>query len=386
MPSTTGTAPGTTSPPAPARERGPRLAYLDGLRNVAILYLFPFHTARIFDASEPYYVEGRETVVTTDLVVASFWFMPLLFVLAGMASLFALRRRTAGQYVAERVRRLLVPLLVGLVVLVPPQAYLGRVAHTGEAASLGAYLAFLPGYLGDWSDLSGYHGTFTPGQLWFVAFLLVISLALLPVMRALARRRYAATWARRPAALWLVVPVLAALEALPGISGKNPFVFAGYVMAGFLLASDAGALEVVSRHRRRYAVGAVVGIAAVLVEHHTVGWQSGPTAAGVAGTVLHAAATWAVVLALLGWSRALLDRPSPVMRYLGVAAFPVFVLHQTFLVAVGWLVVGRTGPVAVEFVLVMVGAAAASFAAWEGARRVAVLRWALGVKERPAGG
>jgi fucose 4-O-acetylase-like acetyltransferase len=51
--------------------------------------------------------------------VASFinvWHIPLFFVIAGMSTWFALNRRTAGQYRAERVLRLLVPLVFGVLV------------------------------------------------------------------------------------------------------------------------------------------------------------------------------------------------------------------------------------------------------------------------------
>jgi hypothetical protein len=68
--------------------------------------------------------------------------MPLLFPLAGVSSLHALRRRSPRAYLRERVDRLLVPLLFGLAVVVPPQAYLAGGCHGTVDAG---YLAFLPG-------------------------------------------------------------------------------------------------------------------------------------------------------------------------------------------------------------------------------------------------
>ena len=35
------------------------------------------------------------------------------------------------------------------------------------------------------TDLSGYDGAFTPGHLWFILFLFLISLAALPVLQAI---------------------------------------------------------------------------------------------------------------------------------------------------------------------------------------------------------
>lgn len=50
--------------------------------------------------------------------------MPILFVLAGAAAWFALGHRSPGDYVVERFKRLLVPFVFGVLVIVPPQAYL----------------------------------------------------------------------------------------------------------------------------------------------------------------------------------------------------------------------------------------------------------------------
>ena len=47
------------------------------------------------------------------------WHMPLLFVLSGAATWLALGHRDAKAYLGERTRRLLVPLLFGLLAIVP---------------------------------------------------------------------------------------------------------------------------------------------------------------------------------------------------------------------------------------------------------------------------
>ena len=51
----------------------------------------------------------------------SVWHMPLLFLLAGASTYFALRKRSNRQYVGERVLRLVVPFVFGIFVLIPPQ-------------------------------------------------------------------------------------------------------------------------------------------------------------------------------------------------------------------------------------------------------------------------
>ena len=77
-----------------------------------MLLLIPFHTARIFDPFDPFYVKNAERSTALGYGVIKVlhpWHMPLLFLLAGAATWFALGFRSGGQYVRERFTRLLVP-------------------------------------------------------------------------------------------------------------------------------------------------------------------------------------------------------------------------------------------------------------------------------------
>lgn len=98
---------------------------LDLMRMAVVFGLIFFHSARIFDTS-PWYVKNNPT---SDLVIvvlgfAAIWAMPLLFVIAGMGIWYSLRSRTMSVFAVERFRRLLVPLLFGILVMVPPQIWI----------------------------------------------------------------------------------------------------------------------------------------------------------------------------------------------------------------------------------------------------------------------
>lgn len=81
---------------------------------------------------------------------------------AGISSCYALRKRTPREYVKERVLRLLVPLLAGVALLVPIQTYVAEVFHNGYG---GGYLAQYVLFFTKPTDLTGYHGGFTPAHL-----------------------------------------------------------------------------------------------------------------------------------------------------------------------------------------------------------------------------
>ena len=75
-----------------------RKNYIDNLRNYAILLLFPVHTFMIWNnfGSRFYVWMGENRLLSTLIVLVNPWFMPLLFVLAGMSARYALERPAAG--------------------------------------------------------------------------------------------------------------------------------------------------------------------------------------------------------------------------------------------------------------------------------------------------
>ena len=60
--------------------------------------------------------------------------------MAGASTYYALRRRSGGQYLSERVKRLLVPFVFGFFVLIPPQTWYGARFNSGYTDSFWHYL------------------------------------------------------------------------------------------------------------------------------------------------------------------------------------------------------------------------------------------------------
>lgn len=104
-----------------------RKHYIDNLRWLTLLLLVPYHTAMAWNYwGEPNYIffEGNR-LISSIVVFFSPYFMPLLFVLAGISTRLALQKRTVGQYLAERVKKLLLPFLFGTIALMPIMSYIG---------------------------------------------------------------------------------------------------------------------------------------------------------------------------------------------------------------------------------------------------------------------
>jgi glucans biosynthesis protein C len=311
---------------------------LDALRVLAVLLLIVFHSARVFDVFDPFYVKNPETSDALSWAVVAFlnpWHMPLLFVLAGAATWLALGHRGAKAYIGERARRLLIPFLFGVLLVVPPQAFLASRFRGDD----GSVASFLGDYWTVEGDLTGYDGSFTPAHLWFIGFLFIFSLVALPLF---------VRWhGRRPRTRWLLFAmplVLVAANELPAPNDgpQNPWYSLALFVAGFLLLADERAEGVVQRCWRPLLAAAVVTMTmAMLVWSSGTGdgWRDG-SPVDVGFSVLEEANTWLWVLALLGAGKALLGSPIRGLRYASEASFPFYVLHQTVIVAVAFVVVG----------------------------------------------
>jgi glucan biosynthesis protein C len=395
------------------------------MRAAVVGGLIFFHTARIFDPLD-FYVKDQppNLALTLFVLFAGLWGMPLLFVVSGLGAWYSLRSRTATGFVRERLARLLVPFLVGLVLVVPPQVYY-RLRF--ERQDPGSYWDFYPDFfrvhLGlkfpwfirpdDPPDL------FEPAHLWFLYFLLVYSLLLLPVLlylrgggRPLLERL--ASFCGRPWAIFLLALPVAMIEAALGTEesgGWNRYAFIPFLLYGFLVAADPRLGEAIRRHARAAlllgapAMVVLLGLGLYLTE--VAGRDPAVAYDGwsLLWRFVKGIGAWAWVVAIMGAAMAVVRRPrraalaapsrprpgdpadrtptlrTRAIRYANQAVLPVYVLHQTVIVVIGFYVVRWHVGALPKYLVISLTALAATLVLYDlGVRRTAVTRLLFGMK------
>ncbi len=351
---------------------------IDWLRIGCILLLFPFHTARVFDAWEPNYIKDTVNSFSSWFVLLSaYWFMPLMFVIAGISSYYALQKRTPGQFMKERFLRLAIPFLLGILLIVPIQGYLASVQQYGYT---GGYVPFLLAYFTDFSDLTGYTGSFTPAHLWFLLFLYVISAGLLPILKRIRQHDgHRPLIFGKPAMLPLAFVPLTVVSALPGIGGKNPFYFAALFLLGYWLA-HRNLLDTLKKYNILLFLGALFAGACFVVVGLLFNFASGYTWQAGIIALLRELAAWLMILALIGLAQAYCNKPGKALNYCNGASFPVYILHQSVMMAVAFYVVAWPLPAWVKFLLIAVISLLLSLIGYEAFRRFQVTKFILGMK------
>ncbi|PLX17298.1 MAG: hypothetical protein C0599_13875, partial [Salinivirgaceae bacterium] len=166
-----------------------RLYYLDCLRILAFGLLFVFHTIRFFDHF-PWLVKNDEQSILASFIVGFThgWRMHLIFFISGVGTYFALKSRKK-LFVKDRFKRLLVPFIAGIILIIPPQKFTEAIFNGWFNGSIWeyikAYTSFImkdhPGFSLQWTGRLGYH-------IWYLAFLFVMTLVSLPLLKALSKK------------------------------------------------------------------------------------------------------------------------------------------------------------------------------------------------------
>lgn len=365
-----------------APERRPEL---DWLRVVAILLLHLFHTGMMFNTWDWHLKSPtRLPVLEPPMVFLHLTRMPLLMLISGVGTAFALRRRGIATFAWDRTRRLLWPLVFGMFVIVPPQIYAERLSR-GQFQ--GSYLDFYPSVF---QFVPYPRGSFSWHHLWFVAYLFVYCLLALPLFRALRTERGTAlaarfdAWLARGANLWaLFVPLAAGRTLLfhfpethALVNDPNTFVYYGLL---FLIGHQLGRGERVwarLAQLRRWHLAAALALSLTVVFREPIPYPLDP--------IGPYAFVWSSLLAILGYARAHVTQRKPWLARAQELAYPFYIFHQTVIVLVGFALLKLpVGPWSL-LALVLAGSFIATWALCEGVSRVSWLRPCFGMAPRRA--
>ena len=368
---------------------------IDWLRLIAVFLLFFFHTAVVFHPWSDNYIKNDQlspAIAYIFVWTLGHWHMSLFFILAGASTYFALRKRSAVEYIKERVKRLFIPLIFGTLVIIPPLSYLGLLSHSDYSQS---YIAWFPSFFHlQTADLSGFFlGGFTTGHLWFILHLLVYSLIALPLFLYFNResgRRWTERIAgilMRPAVLFLLFPVLLALiSRFPWVLGGNPLFYITFFILGFILMSNQRLMDKIDRYRLPLLVLGVVPLVGLITMSATNSWPANiPEWADVImDAYRNGFVPWFFILALLAYGMRLLDFTNRFLKYFAEGAYPIYILHQTIIMAIAFFVVQWSLGVAAKYAIIVALSFAGTVLAYDIlVRRTNVTRFLFGMKPRP---
>ncbi|QCW99685.1 acyltransferase [Aggregatimonas sangjinii] len=317
---------------------------IDWWRVIAIIAVYLHHICMPFNGDGYHIVNAESSKVLDDVMVFFEQIrLPLLFLISGTATVFAFSKRSWWQFVRERSYRLLIPLVFGLLFIVPPQTYY---EHIEAFDSFGHFYAQL------FSHLEVNH-------LWFIENLFYISLGCIPLILFLRSQRSRVirkhiekqsnfTYSIFLWALLVIFIKVASKIYFPedskSITNLSSTLFYGFFfIAGIVLATVPNLWGFLKKFRRVNLIMAIIGtlffygyyylpdeIASeyLSIDARWAIWH------GVSSWI-----SWSVIISLLGYGQIWFNRSSKILTKANEAIYPFYILHQTVIVAMAYYIV-----------------------------------------------
>ena len=340
---------------------------MDWLRIGAFALLILYHIGMYF-VPWGWHVKIAQPLdwVAIPMLATNSWRLALLFLVSGYASaaLFA-KLGGSGAFARSRSARLLIPLLFGMIAIIPPQPWIELVGQHGYR---GGFVHF---WLHDYFDFKFMDGIAMPTwqHLWFVVYLGVYTMLaalVLAVVPTAVRARIADGAARLlkgwgilvwPTLVWVLIylafPEHDETHALFDDGPSHLHYLTGFFV-GWLLRVRPMLFDGIARW---WPLALVVGLLAFLpigwIEWTWPGDTRAPDWVFLPYHVARQVNGWLVIVALLGLADRYANRDHPRRAMLAEAVFPFYIIHQTIIVVVGWyLLQGGVGALPSFLILV----------------------------------
>ncbi len=333
-----------------------RKFFLDWLRVLAFATLALFHVGMVYvtwgyNLKSPRLYPGLEWLMEAT----GPWRMALLFVISGVASRFLIEKLGTRGFAINRLMRLGIVILTGMVLVNPLQVWV-QLLSQGDISQ--GYLEFwTTSYLTSDATLFKALGRPMPtwDHLWFLVYLLFYTLMFATAFALRVNRG-------RGPALWILFFLPAVWMSLTNVimATVAPFTHAlfndwaahlkwiGLFATGVMLAHRDDFWRTVRDRRRGLVIAAVALLAIFLASRYPFTIGKSELAWVVVYRVAQGAFGWSAVLAIVGLAAHWLDKPSTSLHYLNDAVLPVYVLHQPILLATAFLVFPLRLPIGVE--------------------------------------
>jgi hypothetical protein len=336
-----------------------RLFFVDWLRVFALGVLWWFHSGLIFAEKMSFHIKNAESIPYLDDILFFFheWRLALLFFVSGVASYYV-AQKYGKNFLAERWQRLFIPLLFGILVVVPPQIYIERVYNGFEYESYGHF------YLQSFQNGFYPHGDISWHHLWFIAYLLIyvsifvgIKTVGTKIQTQFSFRNKHFVIAYKSISyvnnlsfsffLWAIPLMIIEVILKPYSSGVQNIIqdlakFCFYFLIfcyGYFISSQPKNWDKIKAQKYRYLSIVIICFTAIYIIRWSELGSSGKVLFAYY-TALRAFNTWFFILALLGFSATYLNFNHTWLRSMNQAVLPMYILHQTAILLIAYPIIG----------------------------------------------
>ena len=330
---------------------------IDALRVFATILTIFFHTAFLFSWGTGYFIQNEELSIEMLLfiLIVDIFHMPLFFFLAGMSTSYSLNFRTGTVYLKERVKRIVIPLILGILIVIPLIVYFERLAWWSDTRYHpinfnGTFLEFYPLYF-EIGTIDWYH-------LWFIAYLSIFSIVALPLFLRLKKDKgkqrisSIAHYFEGKKIFLFALPLIIINVSLrwlfPGYSKyfiddwAHVLFYLTIFIYGFLVIRDSRFENSIDRNKKLALVLAVIitFIQGFFIAWYAIFWT------------LFSFCSWCYLIAIYGYGRKYLTKQNSVISYLSKIVLPIYIIHLTVIIMIGFYVLQWEASIDIKFLVI----------------------------------
>ena len=320
---------------------------LDWVRSIVVVSIIFFHSLIIFinRGSAIYYVKSGVNSMLCEYLEAFIgrFHMTILFFIAGITARYSFARRGVKGFIKNRTLKLLIPGMLVIIFLNPIDSYLYATSHGSILTYWENYLLFFTRF----SDgLAGTTPGFSPMHIWFLIYLFVFSMILIPlfikgqckamdnIFKAIANFFY------KPYMLLLVMLPFPLIFLIDILGEMNPIAYLYIFVCGYIFATSELYQKAVDRDKWGYIIASIFLMAFYLIGVFRVDYkQYSPILPGILVYItklLRILPVFAIIGAAHSW---IPNKKSSVLTYLNQSNFFVYLIHTAVLGCVGYLII-----------------------------------------------
>lgn len=319
-----------------------RLPELDWLRVILIFAVFIHHVCMPFNGDNWHIMNTESSKLLDDVMVYFEQFrLPTLFFISGVGAVILLSKISVKKFASDKLLRLLIPLIVGVLFVVPPQSYIENISQ---------YESFWQAYPSLALNLSTNH-------LWFIEYLIVFSLLAIPLNTFLNTKastkvfKYIIKLTKFKGGLFLFVSLLIVIKIsfslffpsddnkIENLSSSSYYLF--FFITGMIFVANKELWQRVCEHRLYHLI--ILLISTVIF----YGYYYSPDLSDYLSLnvrwsiwwLVCCFVSWSALLTILGYAQFYLKKTPQWLRLSNELIYPFYIFHQTVIVVIGFYVI-----------------------------------------------
>jgi hypothetical protein len=373
-----------------------RMYYIDWLRIIAFGLLFVFHSFRLFD-TYPWHLKNAETSISINYIIEFMhsWRMYIIFLVSGAGTYFAMKSKREN-FLNGRIKRLIIPYIFGVFILIPPQKFLEAIQQSGFEGNYLTFLTQLPqGLINEnfgwnliWTGYLGYH-------IWYLVYLFVQTILFLPLFKRFLKNQnkvceQSDKLFRSFYTFWYIIIPFVLLEFLlrplfPQYLNWADFAtFSLYFLLGFILQINQKIILFIEKNAYKFLLIAITCWSLYLINKTFLDNISIPayTLDYFFSIILKNLNSICWVFAFIGLGKKFLDFNHRYLNDLNQGILPFYILHQTVIVIFGFFVVQWDLSILEKFLIIFTSSFFVTIGLYQTIRRNNLMRFFFGMKQK----